>query len=147
MKMWLLFLLLSLAACTAASQAQVSPAPSSVVNGSFLVTHADVPLYPALARAARLSGTVHVLVSVKDGAVVSADAQSSAAQILVNSARENAKTWRFAPDSSGTIQVTYVYELEKDELVVPENPRIEMQLPSLVRITAKPVRAIPSRGN
>ncbi len=116
------------------------------MNGSFLVTHADVPLYPALARAARLSGAVHVLVSVKNGLVASADTQSSAAQILVNAARENAKTWRFAPDANGTLKVTYIYELEKDEVIVPENPRVEMQLPSLVKITAKPAKAMPVHG-
>ncbi len=61
----------------------------------------------------------------------------------MHAATENARTWQFAPDVTGAIDVTYIYELTKDESGVRENPRIEMQLPSLVRITAKPVRAIP----
>jgi TonB family protein len=141
MKIRLLWSVLSLAAGIAASQAQVPAPPSNVTNGSFLVTRADVPLYPSLARAARLSGTVQVRVSVKNGSVASTETQSSsAAQILVNAARANATTWRFAPDANGTFEVTYIYELEKDEVVVPENPRVEMQLPSLVKITAKPAK-------
>jgi len=35
----------------------------------------------------------------------------------------------------------------KEESLVRENPRIAMDLPSLVRITAKPVKAMPLHGN
>lgn len=109
-------------------------------NEAPIVRHADVPLYPPIAKTARLSGTVQVLVTVKDGAVVNAEAKSSAHQILVNAATENVKTWKFEPETNATFQTTYVYTLEKEEAPVPENPRIEMQLPSLVRITARPTK-------
>lgn len=124
----------------------VPPADSNAADASLIVVHADVPLYPALAVAARQSGTVRVRLSVKGGAVVSADAEESAPPVLVHAAKENARTWRFAPDVTSTLDVTYVYDLAKDETGVRENPRIEMQLPSLVRITARPVKAIPMDG-
>ncbi len=115
-------------------------------DASAIVVHADVPLYPALAVAARQSGTVRVRVSIKGGAVVSADTESSAPSVLVHAAKENARTWQFAPDVTSTLDVTYIYELAKDESGVRQNPRVEMQLPSLVKITAKPVKAIPMDG-
>jgi TonB family protein len=147
-----MFPLLGLAACIVASHAQTPSAHQvgegsvSSSNSSLIVSHADVPLYPALAKAARLSGTVHVHVSVKGGTVANAEAQSSAAPVLVTAAKENVMTWRFAPDAYGTLDVTYMYELEKEEVLVPENPRIELQLPSLVKIIAKPTKPTPQHG-
>jgi TonB family protein len=77
----------------------------------LIVVHADVPLYPPLAMAARLGGTVRVRVSIKGGSVLSADTESTAAPVLLNAAKENARTWRFTPDVNGTLEVTYLYEL------------------------------------
>ena len=141
---------LALAACVAVGQSQVGPSPelsrvssSDSVGGPFIVTHADVPLYPAVARAARQSGEVHVRVSVKRGMVTGTETQSSAPPILVGASKENVSTWRFSPDVDGAFDVLYIYELAKEEVTVPENPRIEMRLPSLVRITANPTKAMP----
>lgn len=150
-----IFATLHLAGCIAVGQTQGSPSSLSqlrnepsrnVVGGPFIVVHADVPLYPAVAKAARLSGTVNVRVSVKGGSVASTDAQSSDSPILVNASKENIRTWRFAPDAYGTFEVTFIYELQKEESLAPENPRVEMRLPSLVRITARPTKAIPFDG-
>ena len=96
--------------------------------------------------AARQSGIVRVRIFVKAGIVISADTESSAAPVLVHAARENARTWRFTTDVTDRIDVTYIYELAKEESGVRQNPRIEMQLPTLVRIIAKPVKAIPMDG-
>jgi outer membrane biosynthesis protein TonB len=109
--------------------------------GSLIVVHADMPLYPWLAIAARQSGTVRVRVSIKEGVVVNATAEASAPPVLVHAAKENALTWRFAHDATSTLTVTYIYELAKDESGVLQNPHIEMQLPTLVKITARPVYA------
>ena len=155
MKTRLFFYVLSLATFIAAGSAQESqpgsrdllPAQGSGADASLIVVHADVPLYPTLAVAARLSGVVHVRISVKDGSVLSATTTSSAPPILVSAAKDNVGTWRFAPDVSGTLEVTYIYELAKEESLVRENPRIAMDLPSLVRITARPVKAMPLHGN
>jgi TonB family protein len=118
----------------------------NAADATLMVVHADVPLYPSLALAAHQSGTVRLRISVKQGAVLSADALSSAPPILQQAAKDNVSTWRFTPDVNGALEVKYIYELEEADRVVPENPRISMQLPSVVRITAKPVKAIPMRG-
>ena len=116
-------------------------AQDSLAHPSAIVLHADVPQYPALALAGRLSGSVHLHVLVQDGTVVKAESDSPVQlQILINAATENVKTWRFAHNARGTFDVTYAFELRKDEGVVPENPRIEMELPTLVRLVARPVK-------
>ena len=148
MKARMYLLAVTLAAVVAGQDigTHAQPTHSNAENASLIVVHADVPLYPALALAARQSGTVRVRLSVKGGVVVSADAGSAAPSVLVYAAKQNVRTWQFAPDVTSTLDVTYVYELAKDESGVRENPRIEMQLPSLVRITARPVKANPMDG-
>lgn len=136
MKAMLVMLILAwLSATTAYAQ-------ESLARRSAIVQHAEVPQYPSLAVAGRLSGVVHLHVTVEGGAVTKAESDSpSQVLILVNAAAENVKTWRFAADTKGTFDVTYYFELRKDEGVVPENPRVEMQLPLLVKLVARPVRA------
>ncbi len=108
------------------------------MDTSLLVEHADVPLYPGLARAARLSGTVRIHVQVRNGVVVSTEARSDAHAVLVNADLSNVKTWQFSTDASGAFDVTYVYELEEGEVgLTPEPARVEMQLPNLVKISSQ----------
>ena len=121
-------------------------ANEKVPNASLLVVHADVPVYPALAVAARQSGTVRVRVSIRRGVVDGAETDSVAPPVLVHAAKENVRTWQFEQGVTCKVDVTYIYELSKEETGVPENPRIEMDLPSLVRVTGKPVRAVPMDG-
>jgi len=149
MKPNILFFSLLLLVVSAKAQMQQSPplkpapaldtrAPALSKTGSFILQHADVPLYPRIAKTAHLAGTVVVRVTVKRGTVISAEPSSSAHTILVNAATGNVKTWQFAPDSSGVLDVTYVYEIEKEESDSPQNPHVEMVLPSLVKIRARP---------
>jgi Gram-negative bacterial TonB protein C-terminal len=104
-----------------------------------LLVHADVPLYPAVALAARLSGTVRVKIQVSNGAVVNTETDSSAHMILVSATEKNVKTWQFASDANGPFELTYIYQLETEEAGLPENPRVEMQLP-VVKIIGRPVK-------
>ncbi len=116
---------------------------SSANNGSQqqpVVMHADLPLYPPIARAARISGTVQVQVTVKDGAVVNTEVKSRANPLLVVPTLANLKTWQFWPKTDAAFLVTYIYTVEKKESDTVENPRIEMQLPNLVKITTRPVK-------
>jgi TonB family protein len=107
---------------------------------SDIVLHADVPLYPQLAIQARVSGVVHLHVLVDNGVVTRAEPNSAEqVQPLVAAATENVKTWRFAPGARGTFDVTYTYELEKTEVPQSVNPKIVMNLPTSVKITAWPV--------
>jgi hypothetical protein len=106
---------------------------------------AALPVYPPIAKAARVTGKVLVRVTVKDGAVVqtavlSKPGDASRQRFLETPTVENLKTWRFAADVSGTFNVTYTYEISGKESDDLTNPKVEM-LPSLdVKITARPVK-------
>jgi hypothetical protein len=135
-------LLLGFTISAVARHAQISVPSlegSSNIEGSFLLTRAELPLYPPLARIARLSGNVHLSVSTKEGVIVAVEARSTAALVLVEAAKQNVKTWIFDRDTNGSFEVDYIYALENNEVASPQNPRIEMRLPFYIRITAKPV--------
>jgi TonB family protein len=107
---------------------------------ALVIQHADMPLYPGMAKVARISGTVRVEVTVKDGSVVNITVLQSSAPILVNATTDNLKTWKFMPKANAKFITTYVYVLEKKQADFPENPRIQMQLPNLVKITVRPTK-------
>ena len=117
--------------------AQTPPQGSAT---AALVTNATVPLYPAVAEAARLSGQVRVIVTVRDGIVKKTEPMSVAHQILVSAATQNIKTWKFRLGTNTVFETTYVYEIEKDEAPVPENPHVELSLPFLVKISVRPAK-------
>lgn len=106
-----------------------------------IVTAGELPLYPPTAIAARLEGTVVLAVRVVKGVVQQAEPTVHANALLASAARRNVFSWRFGPEVSGTVNVRFVYELEKEEVMQPENPEILLRLPESVRIVAKPVKA------
>jgi hypothetical protein len=107
-------------------------------SSDFLLQSGAIPIYPPIPRSARMAGTVEIVVTVERGDVVRADPKSSAHQTLVDAAVANVKTWKFSSDTNGTFTTRYVYVIEP-ETTEAENPRIEMQVPHLVKITARPV--------
>jgi len=114
--------------------------PPAQGDDALVIQHAEMPLYPGMAKVARVSGTVRVEVTVKDGSVVNTEVLQSSAPILVNATTQNLKTWKFLPKTNAKFTTTFVYVLEKKEADSPENPRIEMQLPNLVKITVRPTK-------
>lgn len=124
------------------------------------LTHAELPLYPPIAQAAHISGTVEIQVTVEKGAVMDAQVKSVDIQIsdpehravygdqakakvsplLSNPSLTNVKTWQFQPGDRTTFLVKYVYRMEGEPTVLPENPKIELDLPHLVTITARPLK-------
>lgn len=123
------------------------------------VIRAEIPLYPPAAWAAHLTGNVEIEVNLRDGAVVDArvkrgtvESQVPRDRPMVSQNQEkylpylsvpsltNVKTWQFEPGASTTFVVSYTYRIEGEETVVPENPRIELDLPRAVRVTVKPVK-------
>jgi len=102
------------------------------------IEHADVPVYPDLARTARIFGTVRVEVTVENGKVISTKIKSGP-QILASATVNNILTWRFHPLVNATFTTKFIYHLETNEIVNPQNPKVELQLPLLVKITAVPV--------
>jgi TonB family protein len=119
-------------------ESNASALPEATGGELPVVSHADVPLYPQMARIAHITGTVQVEVTIKNGVMANTEVKSSAPPMLVNATLENLKTWKFTPDANATFRITYIYEVEKEGTASPGNPRIEMQLPNLIKITAQP---------
>ena len=103
----------------------------------LVVVHGELPLYPALAKTARVSGSVQVQVTVKDGEVTETEAISGH-PLLVSPTIKNIKTWKFVETVNATFTTTFEYRLEQAEAPEPANPKIELELPTLVKITARP---------
>ena len=106
----------------------------------FVVERADVPMYPIVARMARLEGTVRITATIAHGDVVKAEASSTASSVLKVAATRNLETWKFAPEANGQLTVTYVYALAKEEDFPPPNPSVEIRFPSYVRVTSVPAK-------
>jgi TonB family protein len=123
-------LLLLLCACAGISQAQDGNSALPVVKS------AGMPLYPYLARTARIEGTVWVQVTT-DGTAIVKMLASGAHKLLSDAAQENLKTWRFYPHKPQTFTVEFVYKLEPPEIYGPVNATITLKLPSYVEILSK----------
>jgi TonB-like protein len=108
------------------------------------LTHADMPLYPQRARTAHISGTVEILVTVERGAVVETEVKSSSSPHLTSPTIANIKTWQFKSEDRISFLVEYVYEIKGKQTPVPENPRLELDLPRLVKIIARPFKPTQS---
>ncbi len=124
---------------TLAFLASAQETDAHLISGSeSTVMHADIPKYPAVARTARVVGDVRLHVTVNRGTVVGVKATSEANSMLVSAATENVKTWQFQPTVSGSFDTTYSYDLKGEEVFIETNPRLELQLPLWIRITAHP---------
>jgi hypothetical protein len=120
----------------------------------------DIPLYPPVARSAHISGTVEIQVTVEQGAVAKAEvksvdiriadpasravydeeAKTKVGQYLSNPSLANVKTWQFQSEDRMTFLVRYIYRIEGDPTPLPENPRIELDLPRVVTVIARPFK-------
>ncbi len=103
--------------------------------------YAELPLYPPIAWTANLGGTVEIQVTVERGAVVDAQLKSGSSPYLSNPSLENVKTWKFQSEDRASFLVTYIYKIEGKETRLPENPKIELELPRVVKVTARPFRS------
>ena len=130
-----------------AQNANAPPTPplnATTTNPAPLrLEHAEVPLYPEPARTANIFGTVEVLVTVKDGAVVNTEVISGPS-ILRQAATENIQSWNFAYHVNDTFTTKFVYQLA--EVGDVANPKVESQLPYLVTITGVRVRSVGKGG-
>jgi TonB family protein len=97
----------------------------------LVVQHAP-PIYPPLARTARVEGDVHIKITT-DGETVE-DAEVESGHPLLNKAAEdNIRSWKFAPHEAGTFHVIFRYKL------LSQNVAVEfLDSPSVVSITASP---------
>jgi TonB family protein len=104
------------------------------------LTSGEMPLYPSIARSAHIQGTVEIQVRVENGGVVDVRVQSPGSPYLINPTVANIKTWRFEPDTNASFLVKFIYEIRGKETLRPENPRVELDLPRLVKIIARPFK-------
>src|SRR6516164_4125558 len=70
-----------------------------------LVLRADAPVYPPLARMAKITGKIEAEFTIQNGEVVKAVAKTGH-PFLVNATTENIRSWRFAPEANGTFTAT-----------------------------------------
>jgi len=116
----------------------ISGQGNDVMKYRFLV-HADLPSYPPLAKIARISGTVQVRVTVENGEVVGY-VQPTGNPLLVSATIDNIKSWKFDKSVRTTFATTFIYQLDgkSEESKEPSNPKLDLELPSLAKITARP---------
>jgi len=101
---------------------------------------AELPLYPPLAWTAHIGGTVSIQVRVEKGSVVDAQIKSGNSLWLSTPALANVRSWQFDPGDHAEFLVSYVYQIEGTQTPLPENPKVELDLPCLVKITARPFK-------
>jgi hypothetical protein len=116
----------------ATAENKIKKVPCVQAHPDLHLEHAEVPIYPALARAARVAGTVEVNVTVKNGAVVSMQAKP-AHTALVKAATDNIKTWHFHSWVNASFTTRFVYELETEHQL-PSDTVIELRLPLFAKI-------------
>lgn len=92
-----------------------------------------MPLYPHLARLARIEGTVQVRVTT-DGDNVTRVSATVAHKLLLDPAEQNVKTWRLYPHKPQTFTVMFVYKVERPEVFRFVNPTVMLDLPYRVEI-------------
>ena len=136
---------------------QATPNQKAAKDHYPQLIHAEVPLYPSIARAAHITGTVEIQVVVEKGAVTDAEVKSVVIEshngsvlndegtkkvgaYLSNPSLANLKTWQFQSGDRATFMVTYIFRIEGQETSLPENPQVELDLPLFVKITARPFK-------
>ncbi len=123
-------LLALLSACTVAAQNKGYKPEMPVVKS------AEMPLYPHLARMARIEGTVRMEVTT-DGMAVTKIAGSGAHKLLLDAAEQNVRTWKLYRHKPQTFMVVFIYKLERPDVFGFVNPTLLLELPNRVEIRTK----------
>lgn len=101
-----------------------------------MVAGGAVPLYPPLARAAKVQGVVHLKVVTDGTRVVTAQAEDGS-RVLAAAAEENARTWQFSKHEPTSFTVTYRYRLDAN--ADPNNPTVTLRFPTEVDVSMAPL--------
>jgi TonB-like protein len=96
-----------------------------------VVQHSE-PIYPPLARQARIQGEVSVKVTTDGESAREAVAQTGH-PLLRKAAEDNVKTWKFASRTPSIFNVTFRYKLMESSVEVEF-----LELPTIVQILASP---------
>jgi len=97
------------------------------------VVQANVPLYPADALAAHISGEVHLRVTT-DGKAVSAKSEETGPPMLVKAAEENVRTWGFANHTATSFEVIFSYKLTDSAKCEAGSRGVVLHLPREVEV-------------
>jgi hypothetical protein len=125
---------------------EAKPVPASVSWDSWDMTwhkpdasldfeSAEAPRYPPFASRAGLSGKVESEVKVSSGKVVETEVKTGD-RMLSMEAVANIRTWKFPSGVTSTFTSKFVYLLEKGPRRPDRNPKIELEYPFLVKVTA-----------
>ena len=95
-----------------------------------------MPIYPIMARAARVQGVVKIKATTDGKRVVAADVLSGP-PMLAKFAKENLLTWEFMDHKPTTFVATFDYVIEGSAQCGYSNAVSELNLPLEIRITAK----------
>jgi TonB-like protein len=132
----ILSLLMLFLPCAAVAQTEDNTPETPVVQS------AEMPLYPELARQARIEGTVRMRVTTNGAAVTNLTA-NGAHKLLLEAAEQNVRTWHFYRHKPQTFSVTFVYKLEQPEVYGSVNPTLLIELPHRVAVRTKMPIAMP----
>ncbi len=124
------FLVLVPSVCEAGAETSPAATETPVLKSGAL------PLYPELARQARIQGTVRLEVTT-DGVNVKHVVASGAHKLLMNAAEAYVKTWKFYKHPPQTFTVIFDYKLEKQEVSGFVNPTEVLELPNRIEIRTK----------
>jgi outer membrane biosynthesis protein TonB len=120
---------------SAESNSTISNKQEDQQHPDLRLAHADVPIYPPLARAAGISGTVEIRVTVRAGIVTNTEVKSGLG-MLAKSAIENIQSWRFHQWVHATFTTKFIYQYDTEHPLYSQNPQVELELPWLVKITS-----------
>ena len=101
-----------------------------------VVSAAQMPLYPALARQAAIQGIVQVQVTT-DGTSTTKVNATGAHKMLLDAAEQNVRSWKFYRHKPQTFVVTFVYKLEPPEVYGFVNSIVLLELPTHVEVRSK----------
>lgn len=115
----------------------LSPAAAQKAGQDLpLVVAGEMPLYPIMARAARVQGVVKIKVTTDGKKVAAVDAESGP-PMLVKFAKENILTWKFSGHKPTKFVTTFEYVIEGPAQCDYSNNAVALKLPLEVRISAK----------
>ena len=123
-----LVLLLGLPSSTAPAQKSEHHLP--------LVIMGKMPIYPIMARLARVEGIVRIKVKTDGKKVASIDAESGP-PMLVKFSEENIRTWEFADHEPTAFVTTFKYMIEGPDLCEYSNGTSVLNLPQEVRVSVR----------
>ncbi len=103
-----------------------------------VVTTGEMPLYPLLARQARIQAEVQLRVTTDGLRPVSVTIESGQ-PMLAKAAQENVRTWVFLKHEPTSFETHFSYKLTESascDPEMPDNGRVLLELPNRVEITA-----------